>query len=318
MPARSLSSICIAVALVVSALAAPSAVAGPLEKVIDTADSAVQQATAGVQQVTTDVPSLPDTSSQVSVPQLPPPPAVPPPPVKVTPPVTPPSVTLPPVKAPSPPPQLEAPPVRTPGAPSSSPSSGTAGGAGGSGARVPSSDDAIAAGLGRRGSPSSGAAGSGPGRAGGSEGSAPAGAGRKAPGGRGLAHTGFGDDSFEAATIAPWGRLLAYVWPAIVVAPAERLLLALQARWEAAIESPLADPLASPAVAQWGSEGGSGVAGLSERSETASAPPELSPGFDLSDGDDIVLFLIACAALTAVFLFSFRHELRRSTFRWPL
>jgi hypothetical protein len=122
----------------------------------------------------------------------------------------------------------------------------------------------------------------------------------------------------ESAKAAPLGRLLAYVWPAIALGPAGKLLAMLQARWEAATSFPVAN-VARLLSGLTGAAGSGRAAGFSEHSAIPNPSPADSPGIWEPGGGEISLlvFIVLCAALMALLVFTVRRELR-SIYRWPL
>lgn len=122
--------------------------------------------------------------------------------------------------------------------------------------------------------------------------------------------------SLESAKVAP--ALLAYVWPAFSLGPAGELLRTLQARLEAAISLPAVDvPRLLLGLA---GVSGAGPAAEPSKSSTSSNPsPRDSRGIWFPSGGEISLFvfLVACAALMALLIFTLRRELR-AMHRWPL
>jgi hypothetical protein len=124
--------------------------------------------------------------------------------------------------------------------------------------------------------------------------------------------------SVESAKVAPLQRLLAYVWPAIALGPAWNLLMTLQPPWEAVTSLEISDvPRLLAELAK--AIGAGGVAGISEHSATSNLSPADSTGIWVPDGGEISLFLfiVLCAALVALVVFTVRRELR-SMHRWPL
>lgn len=127
--------------------------------------------------------------------------------------------------------------------------------------------------------------------------------------------------SVASAEVASLGRLFAYVWPALALGPAWKLLATLQTGWKAAT------PLAMPDVPQLlsgltaGVTGAGGVAGISEHSVTPNPSPSDSTDAWVPGGSEISLFVfiiscISCAALIALLAFTVSRELR-SMHRWP-
>lgn len=142
--------------------------------------------------------------------------------------------------------------------------------------------------------------------------SARAGAGRDSSSHR-ATPPGIEAGSLESAKVAPLRRLLAYVWPAIPLGPAWRLLATLQAGWEATASFAISDvPWLLSGLT--GVAGAGGVAGISEHSATSNPSPGDSTGGGpwVLDGGEISLlaFLVSCAALIALLLFTVRRELR--------
>jgi hypothetical protein len=141
--------------------------------------------------------------------------------------------------------------------------------------------------------------------------------GSTSPGGPGETRPGIGARSVESAKVAPLRRLLAYVWPAIALGPAGKLLAALQARWEAAtsLSVPNATRLLSGLT---GITGVGGAAGLSKRSAISSPSPADSTDISLPGGGgmSLVIFIVSSAALMGWLIFSVRRELG-SMYRWP-
>jgi hypothetical protein len=144
------------------------------------------------------------------------------------------------------------------------------------------------------------------------------GKGSTGPGGPGATRPGTGARSVESAKVAPLRRLLAYVWPAIALGPAGKLLATLQARWEAAT-SLLALNAIRFLSGLMGITGAGGTAGLSKHSPiTNLSPPADSTDLSLPGGGGIslVIFIISSAALMGWLIFSVRRELG-SMYRWP-
>jgi hypothetical protein len=135
----------------------------------------------------------------------------------------------------------------------------------------------------------------------------------KGSGSHRAAHPGVEPGSVESAKVAPLPRLLAYVWPAIALGPAWNLLATLQARWEAVTSLAISDvPRLLSGLT--GATGAGGVAGISEHSATPNPSPADSPGTDVwvPDGSAIshFVFIVLCAALIALLVFTVRRELR--------
>lgn len=145
-----------------------------------------------------------------------------------------------------------------------------------------------------------------------------AGKGSTGPGDPGATRPGIGARSVESAKAAPLRRLLAYVWPAIALGSAGKLLATLQAGWEAVTS------LSVPDAARFlsgltGITGVSGVGGLSRRSAISNPSPADSTDIPLpGDGGAIslLIFIISSAALMGLLAFSVRRELG-SMYRWP-
>lgn len=124
--------------------------------------------------------------------------------------------------------------------------------------------------------------------------------------------------SVESAKVASLRRLFAYVWPALALGPAWRLLATLQTGWEAATPLAMSDVPRLLSGLTAGVTGAGGVAGISERSVTPNPSPSDSTGAWAPDGSEISLFvfIISCAALIALLAFTVSRELR-SMRRWP-
>lgn len=145
-------------------------------------------------------------------------------------------------------------------------------------------------------------------------------------GGRGAARTGREAGSLRSARVAPLRRLLAYVWPAIALSPAGKLLASLRARWDAAI-SPRASRadasrplsgLSGPNVPV-GAAGTGSLTGLSDRSALSNPSSSGSRGIAVTVGPAISLgvLILFFTALLALLGFTIRRELHSSTYRWP-
>jgi hypothetical protein len=142
--------------------------------------------------------------------------------------------------------------------------------------------------------------------------------GVKGPGSHGATHPGIEAGSVESAKVASLRRLLAYVWPAVALGPAWQLLATLQARWGAAASLAISD---APRLLSGLTRitGAGGVAGISEHSATSNPLPADPTDTWVPDGSEISLFvfIVSCAALLALLVFTIRRELR-PTYRGPL
>ncbi len=137
----------------------------------------------------------------------------------------------------------------------------------------------------------------------------------------GATHPGLEAGRVESAKAAPWRRLLAYVWPAIALGPAWELLATLQTQWEAATLLAISDISDVPRLLSglMGDTGAGGVAGVSGHSTSNPSPAKSTDNW-IPDGSEIsgLVFLVSCAALVALLVFTVRRELRSSMSRWPL
>jgi len=142
------------------------------------------------------------------------------------------------------------------------------------------------------------------------------GKGSTGPGSTGETRPRIGARSVELAKAAPLRRLLAYVWPAIALGPAGKLLAALQARWEAATSLSVSN--ATRFLSGLTGTGVGGAAELSKRSAASNPSPADSTNISLPGGGGIslVIFIISSAALMGWLIFSIRRELG-SMYRWP-
>lgn len=286
--------------LAVSILAAPATSPG---KALD-APGAVVSAVTGI-----PAQSLPS----VSLPS--PPPAVPVPPQAPV--EVPPPPQLPAVKAPAPAvPQIPAVKVPTPSVPGTTPSSSHS-------VPTPSTSSAEVGASGGSSSVGEDATAT-KGFSGGSAEAAPQtpapspGRGGEGWGSRDTRRTGTEGVSVDPARAAPLRVFFAYVWPAIALGPAGQLLGALQAQWERVTQLSVAD-VSRLLVGLTGVAGESGVAGVSERSAGSDPSPADARTLPVPSGGEISLlvFIIACAALAALLVFTLRREFR-SMHRWPL
>ncbi len=147
--------------------------------------------------------------------------------------------------------------------------------------------------------------------------------GGEGSGSHGTRRTGTDAASIDPVRAAPLRVFFAYVWPAIALGPVGKLVGALQAQWERVTSLSVAD-VSRLLVGLTGAAGGWNVAGLSERSASSDpSPGNPSPGdartLPVPSGGEISLlvFIIVCAALAALLVFTLRREFR-SMHRWPL
>jgi hypothetical protein len=289
-----------AVVLIALVFGVPSASASPLGKVADTVGSVVPSVTE------TSTPSLPSATP----PQIPAP-SVPEAPVDV--PTVPqaPAETSPAPQAPT----VKAPATRSPPNPVPVPS-------GGSTRPSDSGVDLPAVGEMANGKESAGTA----------TGASAVGAQHPAASARNGVGNGSGSqgaatrpateaDHVESAQVAPLRRLLAYVWPAVALGPAWKLLATLQMRWGVATLLGISDISDLPRLLSGltRASGTGGVAGVSEHSASSNPSPADSIDTWVLDSSEIsiLVFLIACAVLVALLIFTARRELSSSMSRWP-
>jgi hypothetical protein len=142
----------------------------------------------------------------------------------------------------------------------------------------------------------------------------PARGGEEGPVRRGVSSPGGEAGSLEPAEVAP--ALLAYVWPAIALDPAE-LFRALQGRWEAVTSLLVGGvPDLISGLAEVGGQDHAG--GSSESPASANPTPGDSRSFSPASGGEIpiLLFIAFCAGL-ALLIFTLKREFR-SMHRRPL
>ncbi len=136
-------------------------------------------------------------------------------------------------------------------------------------------------------------------------------------GSRGVPPAGIRAGSLESAQVAP--QLLAYIWPAIALDSGQELLRTLQAGWETVTSLSLSDVpgVGSGSLAVRGIDR---VGGPFQRSALSNPSPGDSRSIRLPSGAEIPLlvFIISCAALMALLVFTLRREFRATHYRWPL